>query len=249
MDSNLKIYIKRLELIEESKLLEYQTILAYLNDSSEYLQPPNITLQFQYELDLLKAFFKLALNNHTLEEKRNFLNNFSKLIPPYFANYLLPELDKQSIDQKIRLDLKYLDLMKTDLQTLDLEQELDFILPKLKGILKEQNLALKREIYNDITQNLTPQLQYILDKEPMHKILLKAHLNFLSEFIYSLDQESNEEFKPDYNVLIRQLEIAEDSEAEEDQFKVLDLFEDESTKFGRFLKIKLEEYKLKYYED
>lgn len=184
-----------------------------------------------------------------MEEKRNFLNNFPKLIPSYFANYLLPELDKQSIDQKIRLDLKYLDLMKTDLQALDLEQELDFILPKLKGILKEQNLALKREIYNDITQNLTPQLQYILDKEPMHKILLKAHLNFLSEFIYSLDQESNEEFKPDYNVLIRQLEIAEDSEAEEDQFKVLDLFEDESTKFGRFLKIKLEEYKLKYYED
>lgn len=220
-----------------------------MNDSSETLKSANFTIKFKDELDLLKATFKLALVNHTLAEKQNFLQNFTKLIPPYFANYLLQEFDKQFLNQKLRLDLKYLNFMQNDLKLLHMEQELNFILLKLKQTLMQKNLKEKRNSYNKIIENLTPQLQFILDKRPMHQILLKAHLNFLTEFIYSLEQEDIEEFKPEYNVLIRQLEIAEDSREERDKFKVLDLFEDETTKFGRFLKLKLMEYKLRFYKD
>ncbi|KNC22791.1 hypothetical protein FF38_04130 [Lucilia cuprina] len=248
-DTHLKLYIKRFQLIEDTQAREFEQLLYQLSDFAEADRIHNEKMKHKYELNLLKATFELALTNHTNAEKFNFLYNFPKIIPPYFSNFLMDELDMQYVNQKIRIDLKYLDLMKPDLQHLNLAEEIFYINYKLKEILLMQNLQAKLKGYKNITDGLTPQFQYILDKQPLHEALLKSHLNFLKEYVNSFEDSEIEEFKPEYNVLLRQLEIAENSTDNENKFKFLEMFNDTTTKFGRFLNVKFEEYKFKYYMD
>lgn len=245
----LKIFIKRFQLITKTTEQKFKDQSSSTEDEEKMSKLYNEKDKFKYELQLLKATFEMALVNHTNGEKLNLLNHFPKLIPAYFCTFLMDQLDKQFMDQKMRIDMKYLDLMNIDLKEMGLINEAFFIKNKFKESLSLDSLKQKIDNYNNITQGLTHEFQYLLDKQPLHNTLLKAHLNFLMEFIKSLEKSEIEEFTLDYNELVRQMEIAQESADVGEKFKFVEMFNDVSTKFGRFLEVKFDEYKCQYYEN
>lgn len=229
-------------------------MVTTLNRFEDQVELYDDKAKFTYELQMLKAMLKMSLRNQTKSEKENLLDNFYKILPEYIANYIMDEFDKQYVDQRMIVYSQYLQLMQPDLSEIGLLEELANILQNLTKVCALQSLEEKKLKYEEILENISLELNLILDSQPIHELILTAHLNFLKEFIDTLcvmmeEQESIEEYKPDLNVLSAQLEIAQDGEDVNEKLIFLNMFNDRSTKFGRFLNYKFNQFQFKYSRD
>ncbi|KNC22752.1 hypothetical protein FF38_04129 [Lucilia cuprina] len=174
----------------------------------------NAEEKFTTELKSLKEIFEYTLNN----------------------TFVKKELAKQKLNENIRIAKFYLVHMYNDLKDLDLDNEALNLQYILESIYQIKDLREKRLMYNYVISNLSTDFQDILDHQPMHEVLLKAHLNFLLHFIVHVTLLTDaEQYDEDLALLGEQLYVTLKNDNVQEKLSFLEKFNDVSTKFGRML--------------
>ncbi|KAM7352773.1 uncharacterized protein ACRADG_005156 [Cochliomyia hominivorax] len=211
LNNRLQHYLKRLELIA---------------------QKPDT--KFSSELQNLMDKFKHSIAKETFKEKSQLLEEFTNNMD--LAEYLTNEFDKQYINEDILIESWYLNEIAPDVDK-SLYDELVQIVRDLKEAYRIQDLEKKFNIYADIGENLSEQfLDYFYGENPSVP-LLNAQLKYYQEYLNYLLKECNLESDMAENTreLLGKVEKALENADKVVKEKVIELFDDLTTKFGRYL--------------
>ncbi|XP_046812108.1 uncharacterized protein LOC124421265 [Lucilia cuprina] len=205
----------------------------------------NAEEKFTTELKSLKEIFEYTLNTSNFEKKKHLLETFQEILPLEFAAFVKEKLAKQKLNENIRIAKFYLVHMYNDLKDLGLDNEALNLQYILESIYQIKDLREKRLMYNYVISNLSTDFQDILDHQPMHEVLLKAHLNFLLHFIVHVTLLTDaEQYDEDLALLGEQLYVTLKNDNVQEKLSFLEKFNDVSTKFGRMLQQLFIEYKI-----
>ena len=211
MNNRLKHYLKRIELLAQTT-----------------------NAKFPAELQELINKFKHTLAKGSFKEKSLLLDQHTKL--PEFADYLALEFDKQYINEDLLIETWYLNEILPHLSK-DLYDEVTNIIRDLKEAYRADDLEKKFNIYADVGENLSEKfLTYFYgEDEPMP--LLNAQLKYYLEYLQYLLKECQVggEFEKPLKDFVSKVEAALTSTEKAEKENVVEMFDDITTKFGRYL--------------
>lgn len=152
------------------------------------------------------------------------------------ADYLADEFDKQYINEDILIESWYLNEISPHVSK-DLYEELLKVIHDLKEAYRTEDLETKFNIYTDVGENLSDQFLDYFFGEYAPEPLLNAQLKYYKEYLDYLLKECQVggEFEKNIQELKQKVEGARTSSDIDEKHKVIDLFDDLDTKFGRYL--------------
>lgn len=178
--------------------------------------------------------FKLSIAKESLKEKSQLLEQQTKNTG--LADYLADEFDKQYINEDILIESWYLNEISPHVSK-DLYEELLKVIHDLKEAYRTEDLETKFNIYTDVGENLSDHFLDYFFGEHAPEPLLNAQLKYYKEYLDYLLKECQEggEFEKNIQELKQKVEGARTSSDIDEKHKVIDLFDDLDTKFGRYL--------------
>lgn len=211
MNNRLKHYLQRVELVAQTA-----------------------NAKFPAELQELINKFKHTLAKGSFKEKTLLLDEHTKI--PEFADYLSVEFDKQYINEDLLTETWYLNEILPHLPK-DLYEEVTKIIHDLKEAYLAKDLEKKFNIYADLGEKVSERfLDYFYgEDEPMP--LLNAQLKYNLEYLQYLLKEfqAGGEFEKPLQDLLSQVQDALASAEKTVKEDVVKMFDDITTKFGRYL--------------
>lgn len=178
--------------------------------------------------------FKHSIAKESLKEKSQLLEQQTKNTE--LADYLADEFDKQYINEDILIESWYLNEISPHVSK-DLYEELLKVIHDLKEAYRTEDLETKFNIYTDVGENLSDQFLDYFFGEHAPEPLLNAQLKYYREYLDYLLKECQVggEFETNIQELKQKVEGARTSSDIDEKHKVIDLFDDLDTKFGRYL--------------
>lgn len=178
--------------------------------------------------------FKHSIAKESLKEKSQLLEQQTKNTG--LADYLADEFDKQYINEDILIESWYLNEISPHVSK-DLYEELLKVIHDLKEAYRTEDLETKFNIYTDVGEDLSDQFLDYFFSEHAPEPLLNAQLKYYREYLDYLLKECQEggEFEKNIQELKQKVEGARTSSDIDEKHKVIDLFDDLDTKFGRYL--------------
>ncbi|XP_075149642.1 uncharacterized protein LOC142223675 isoform X1 [Haematobia irritans] len=209
-DSRLKHFIQRLDIMAK-------------HFESKYLP----------ELQQLKATFENSLNNNTLKDKLLLLESYGDKLNMDFLDYFHTELDRQYINEDIQLVRWYVLEILPDLSG-QLADEAKKFSEKISQALTEENLDRKLDLYNEASES--DALWDYLNDSPEPEPVLNVHLKFYQDCLnYLLTQGLFDQYEKEIRNYLQQVNEALSKSDYREKLKVVELFDDASTKLGSFL--------------
>lgn len=178
--------------------------------------------------------FKHSIAKESFKEKSQLLEQQTKNTE--LADYLADEFDKQYINEDILIESWYLNEISPHVSK-DLYEELLKVIHDLKEAYRTEDLETKFNIYTDVGENLSDQFLDYFFSEHAPEPLLNAQLKYYKEYLDYLLKECQVggEFEKNIQELKQKVEGARTSSDIDEKHKVIDLFDDLDTKFGRYL--------------
>lgn len=178
--------------------------------------------------------FKHSIAKESFKEKSQLLEQQTKNTE--LADYLADEFDKQYINEDILIESWYLNEISPHVSK-DLYEELLKVIHDLKEAYRTEDLETKFNIYTDVGENLSHQFLDYFFSEHAPEPLLNAQLKYYREYLDYLLKECQVggEFETNIQELKQKVEGARTSSDIDEKHKVIDLFDDLDTKFGRYL--------------
>lgn len=178
--------------------------------------------------------FKHSIAKESLKEKSQLLEQQTKNTE--LADYLADEFDKQYINEDILIESWYLNEISPHVSK-DLYEELLKVIHDLKEAYRTEDLETKFNIYTDVGEDLSDQFLDYFFSEHAPEPLLNAQLKYYREYLDYLLKECQVggEFETNIQELKQKVEGARTSSDIDEKHKVIDLFDDLDTKFGRYL--------------
>lgn len=178
--------------------------------------------------------FKHSIAKESFKEKSQLLEQQTKNTE--LADYLADEFDKQYINEDILIESWYLNEISPHVSK-DLYEELLKVIHDLKEAYRTEDLETKFNIYTDVGENLSDQFLDYFFSEHAPEPLLNAQLKYYREYLDYLLKECQVggEFESNIQELKQKVEGARTSSDIDEKHKVIDLFDDLDTKFGRYL--------------
>lgn len=204
----------------------------------------NIKSDFLPDLQKLKATFETSLAKDSTKEKLQLLETYSDKLNKEFAIYLEDELDKQYINEEILIHRWYVQEILPDLNE-HLAKEAKKFLDKIDEAHKIQDFDEKFELYAKASESISEDLWEYVNEIPEPLPVLKAHLKFFQEYIgYLLQECVVDSFESDLRSLLKEVEAAQATGDYKEKLRVVDIFDEVSTKFGSFLNEKVIEFEI-----
>ncbi|XP_075149643.1 uncharacterized protein LOC142223675 isoform X2 [Haematobia irritans] len=185
------------------------------------------------ELQQLKATFENSLNNNTLKDKLLLLESYGDKLNMDFLDYFHTELDRQYINEDIQLVRWYVLEILPDLSG-QLADEAKKFSEKISQALTEENLDRKLDLYNEASES--DALWDYLNDSPEPEPVLNVHLKFYQDCLnYLLTQGLFDQYEKEIRNYLQQVNEALSKSDYREKLKVVELFDDASTKLGSFL--------------
>ncbi|XP_061397876.1 uncharacterized protein LOC133333584 [Musca vetustissima] len=196
------------------------------------------------ELEKLKSLFASTLAKDSVKEKIALLDTYNDNLNSQFADYLQSELDKQYINEDILIHRWYVQEILPELND-HLAKEAQSFLDKIQEAHKIHSLDEKFEFYTKAAESIADDLWDYLNENPEPPPVLNAHLKFFQEYLeYLLQQGVVGTFEKDIRSLLKEVQNALASKDNAEKLRVVDIFDEVSSKFGSFLNEKVLEYEI-----
>ncbi|XP_073823577.1 uncharacterized protein [Musca autumnalis] len=196
------------------------------------------------ELQKLKSVFQTTLDKDSVKEKLSLLDTYTDKLNSGFVDYLQTELDKQYVNEDILIHRWYVQEILPELSD-NLKKEAQIFLDKIQEAHKIHNLDEKFELYTKAAESIAEDLWDYLNENPEPPPVLNAHLKFFQEYIgYLLKERIVDTFENELKNLLKEVEAALASNDNVEKLRVVDFFDEVSTKFGSFLNEKVIEFEI-----
>ncbi|XP_011292504.2 uncharacterized protein LOC105261803 [Musca domestica] len=196
------------------------------------------------ELGNLKSLFEATLAKDSMKDKLLLLDTYNDNLSNDFADYLQTELDKQYITEDILIHRWYVQEILPQLND-HLAKEAQIFLDKIQEAHKIPGLDEKFELYTKAAESISEDLWDYLNENPEPPPVLNAHLKFFQEYIgYLLQQCVVATFENELRSLLKEVEAALAGSDNAEKLRVVDFFDEVSTKFGSFLNEKVIEFEI-----
>lgn len=207
--------------------------------------------KFQQEMSKVIDTLKNSMLRDSFEQKQYIADNLLSKFPKEFVDFYHNVLDKQYLNEELRIQKWFVQEMIPDIKDSDMVQDMLEMLRRFDEAYKTDDLDEKFDKFATVDEHISPKLTEFLDNYESNPILLNVHLKYFQKFLnYLLDGNAQPVlFADELRSLLTAVENARNDPNVAEKYRVVNIFDDVATKIGRYINDKVIEYEIIMFGD